>query len=274
MMPFVPKRARRGGSRRCRCVVLHFLLCFLLCFLVGCEVVAYSNMSEKDINEMVALLRNNDVDAQKVSQGKGLWSLNVPDAELARALDTLRANGLPRAQHQGLGSVFKKEGMVSTPTEEQARLLFALSEELSATISGIDGVLDARVHVVLPKLDNFGAKLTSSTASVFIRHRHDVDMQEHLGSVKRLVEHAVPDLQYDAITVSLFPSEAKAQMRAPSGRKIADKLDLGSMSAIVGAAVGAVVSAIVCSLIFVFTRRKRGAVTSGEAEKALQSTSE
>ncbi len=223
-------------------------LLFMLFLLVGCEVIAYSNLSESDINEMIALLRNNKVHALKVDAGKGLWSLTVPDAELARALDILQAHGLPRLPRAGLGSVFKKEGMVSTPVEEQARMLFALSEEISTTISHIDGVLTARVHIVLPKIDNFGKKVTSATASVFIKHRDDVDMQSQIASIKKLVENSVPELQYASIAVSLFPSTIDIPHAIPSSTIDIDYKSL---------AIGALGSFILCCvLIFIFRKAK------------------
>jgi len=49
-------------------------------------------------------------------------------------------------------------------------MIYALSEELSRTVSEIDGVISARVHVVLPENDPLRRDLVPSSASVFIRH--------------------------------------------------------------------------------------------------------
>ena len=105
-----------------------------------------------------------------------------------------------------MGDIFKKESMVSTPVEERARLVYAISQELAGTVAAIDGVLNSRVHLVLPETDTFGNKLSPAKASVFIKHRQDADLSTHVSQIKRLVENSVQDLQYEHISVFLFPS--------------------------------------------------------------------
>jgi type III secretion protein J len=144
----------------------------------------------------------------------------VEESLLPRCVAILSANGLPRSQYQNMGGVFKKDGMVSSPTEEKARLVFAISQELAGTIAAIDGVLNARVHLVLPEMDNFGNKISPSTASVFIKHRADVDLAGQTSPIKRLVENSVRDLKYESISVFLFPSTAQPPMPLPPETKV------------------------------------------------------
>ena len=179
------------------------VLALLLC---GCDVVLYSGMTETDVNEMVMVLNSNGITARKVAGAKGTWDVTVDERMLTRSLDTLAAAGLPRMQYASMGDVFKKEGMVSTPTEEKARLVYATSQELAGTIAQIDGVLAARVHIVLPEQDSFGNKISPSTASVFVKHRSDVDLSEQVSAIKRLVENSVRELKQESVSVFLFPS--------------------------------------------------------------------
>jgi type III secretion protein J len=178
----------------------------LLCLLCAGRVMLFSGLSEQDANEMLATLSNNGIAAVKDSAGKGLWSISVEERLLPRSLDILSANGLPRVAYQSMGDIFKKDSMISTPTEERARLIFAISQELAGTIAKIDGVLAARVHLVLPEHDNFGNKISPSTASVFIKHRSDADLAPQVSQIKRLVENSVRDLKYETISVFLFAS--------------------------------------------------------------------
>ena len=191
-------------------------LCLLLLLLCGCQVTLYSGISEKDANEMLSLLRSSGVPTAKVSAGQGLWNQKVDESALSRSLELLSSAGLPRTRYQSMGDVFRKDSMVSTPTEEQARLLYALSQELAGTIAQIDGVLAARVHIVLPEVDSFGNKVSPSSASVFIRHRNDTDLAPHVASIKRMVGNSVRNLQYDAVSVFLFPSAVAGAEAAPA----------------------------------------------------------
>lgn len=187
----------------------------LVCLLAACQTTLYSGLAETEVNEMLVILNTNRIKAEKHSAGKGLWNLTVDERRLAHSLDVLAANGLPREAYRSMGDVFKKDGMVSTPTEEKARLVFAISQELAGTIATIDGVLAARVHLVLPEQDNFGNKTSPSKASVFIKHRSDVDLSAQVGPIKRLVENGVRDLKYESISVFLFAAVAPPPLPAP-----------------------------------------------------------
>jgi len=103
--------------------------------------------------------------------------------------------------------VFKKEGFVSSPLEEQARLNHAMSQEIANTISSIDGVVMARVHLSMPEKDPLADKAPPASASVFIKYRAGSDLSGHVGNIKALVVNSIQGLSYDNVTVALFPSE-------------------------------------------------------------------
>ena len=80
----------------------------------------------------------------------------------------------------------------------------ALAQDLSRTISMIDGVVDARVHVVLPENDPFARNAMPSSAAVAIRSRWDADITDIVPSVKGLVKNAIEGLKYEKIMVTIF----------------------------------------------------------------------
>ena len=80
----------------------------------------------------------------------------------------------------------------------------ALAQDLARTISMVDGVVDARVHVVLPENDPFARNAMPSSAAVAIRSRWDADITEIGASVKGLVKNAIEGLQYEKIMVTIF----------------------------------------------------------------------
>jgi len=192
-----------------------FLLAALVA-LAGCagRVDLLSTIPERDANEVIAELLNKGVAATKVSGKEGNASVQVPQADVARALDVLKAAGLPRESFKGMGQVFTKDGLISSPVEERARYLYALSQELSGTLSNIDGVLFARVHLVLPERGTGIDKGLPSSAAVFIKHRAEYDIEILQPQVRRLVANSIPDLSADRVTVVLVASTIKAPQQA------------------------------------------------------------
>ena len=86
----------------------------------------------------------------------------------------------------------------------------ALSQELERTISQIDGVVTARVHVVLPINDPLRQQQPPASAAVFIRHGAEAAVDALVPQVKMLVSHSIEGLTYDNVTVVLVPVAAPA----------------------------------------------------------------
>jgi type III secretion protein J len=182
-------------------------LCCSTLLLAACsEQELYSQLSERQANEMVAVLRSAGIDAdKKVVEGK--FSVTTSRDDFSRAVHTLNAQGYPRETFDSMGKVFKREGFVSSPLEERARLVHAMSQEISNTLASIDGVVTARVHLVVPERNPLVDKVQPAAASVFIKHRPDKDMTAQVAQIKALVVNSIEGLAYDSVTVALFPAE-------------------------------------------------------------------
>ena len=179
--------------------------------LAGCgEETLYSDLDEREVNHMVAVLHSAGLPASKSRQADGAYAITTPEKSFASAVETLQANGLPGQSYDSLGAVFAKQGFVSSPLEERARLNHALSQEIAQTISSIDGVLLARVHLAVPERDPMSDAPTAASASVFVKHRGDVDLTENVAQIKALVVNGIENLAYDDVTVELFPAQAPA----------------------------------------------------------------
>jgi type III secretion protein J len=185
------------------------LLAVLAIAGAGCaQEELYGQLSERQANEMVAVLRSAGLSAEKAKRENNQFALTTSASDFSRAVELLHGAGYPRDQFDSLGQVFKKEGFVSTPLEERARFMHALSQELSNTIANVDGVVVARVHLAVPERDPLADKPRTAAASVFIKHRAGVDLTPHLGRIKALVVNSVEGLLYEAVTVVTIPAEA------------------------------------------------------------------
>lgn len=251
----------RGWGRAIKGV----LLAGLLCLVAGCQTQLYDNLTEAEANAVLATLLDASVAAEKRPGTEGSFSVFVEEADFARAVAILDAHALPGKRYEDLGKVFGKDAMFSTPMEEKARFLFAMQEEIAHTLSVIDGVLDARVHLVLPEQDQLGRELQTPSAAVFVKHVDDErhDPLVHRAEIRRLVAASVPNLDEERIVVSFFPSRPlpAAATRAPALREImglrvtqdsADFLVWGA------AAAGALVVLLALLAVVAWRRGKRG----------------
>ena len=178
----------------------------VLALLAGCEeeTTLYSQLEERQANAIIAELKTHDIACRKTPGEEGTWNVMISEGNFAMAMELLDQKGLPRRQYQGVSESFKKTGMVSSPSEERIRFMDALAQDLSRTLSQIEGVVDARVHVVLPENDPFAKHAKPSSAAVAIRHRYDVDMADFVPQIKSLVKNAIEGLDYSKISVTLF----------------------------------------------------------------------
>jgi type III secretion protein J len=171
--------------------------------LAGCQQDLYSGLTEVEANQMLAVLIANNIGADKASKGKEGFTISVDTKDMLRAIAVLNDSGYPKNTRDSIGKVFQKSGIMSSPFEEHVRYIYALGEEVAQTLSAIDGVVTARVHIVLPDPPQLGQPVKPSSAAVFIKHRPDVDLDFFVPQIRRLVSSSIEGLKYDAVTVVL-----------------------------------------------------------------------
>ena len=173
-------------------------------FLAGCKSELYSNLQEREVNEMISVLAVNGIEASRTTDGKGTFGLSVSRSEFSTAIAMLSEKGLPRQNFGSLGKVFNSEKLVSTPFEERARFMHALNEELSNSISRINGVVSARVHLMVPEASPFEKTKSPPRASVFIYQEKGYDLRPQIPTIKNLIVNSLDNLEYAFVEVALF----------------------------------------------------------------------
>lgn len=181
------------------------LLIVLATALLGCNRVdLYTNLDEQDTNEIQAILLRQGIDCDKTMGKEQTWGLQVDKNQMAAAVEILKGFGYPKNKFADMGEIFKKEGLVSSPQEDRIRFIYALSETVAETISLIDGVVSARVHIVLPENDPLSEYFQPSSASVFIKYRQAMDIKKFIHPIKQLVVNSIEGLNYEKVSIVPF----------------------------------------------------------------------
>lgn len=202
--------AQAVSGWRCLCLALVVLM------LTGCKAAIYSRMTESDANDTLYTLLQGGVDAEKRVDPEGGFAVWADKDELAKAIGLLKANAQPEQKHPSLGELFGRNQLISTPVEERIRFVYGTEQALAQTLSKIDGVLVARVHIVLPVNDPLASEVKPSSASVFIKHRPGHDMAPSVPAIKDLVVRGIEGLTIDRVAVTLFAATG-ASFAAPDG---------------------------------------------------------
>jgi type III secretion protein J len=227
--------------------------------LASCAVEIVHDLEEPEANQLLASLQQHGIPAEKSRSVQGStasYSLRVPSGQASKAWRVMREQNLPRPKRLGLGEVFAKPSLVPTATQERALLHHALGEEIAKTLQSVEGVVEARVHLVLPVRDPLApgdAPRPAPRASALVRATAPAPIARE--EVQRLVAGAVDGLKPEDVTVVIVtgarpaPAAASAELArlgpflVAEGSASALKLTLIAAFALVGLlALGVVIA--------------------------------
>ena len=127
-------------------------------------------------------------------------SISVPTDKKNRARMLLAERGLPRSPTAGY-ELFDHVGSLGlTSFMQQITRVRALEGEIARTIESIDGITDARVHIVMAERGDFRTGEQKPTASVVIRAGRD-EARRAASPIRHLVAASVPGLSVENVTV-------------------------------------------------------------------------
>lgn len=152
---------------------------------------------------MTAALAETGIAADKAPDpdSERKWRIDVLRDDAARAVSLLADESLPRARTPGLLDTLDSHALVPSRSNEHTKLIAGMSGELERTLSSVDGVISARVHLAVPQPDMLSdAQPPLPSASVLLRHRGEKSPMP-AGDVQRLVAGAVPGLPVDRVAV-------------------------------------------------------------------------
>ena len=160
--------------------------------------VLYTDLSPEDAGLVTAKLKELKIPFKV----EGESTISVPDERVRELRIDLAGQGLPRGGGVGF-EVFDKQHLGATELEQRVLVRRALEGELARTISSIQSVQSARVHLVMPERSLFVSQSReAATASVVVRLRPGRTMpQSDVASVVHLVASGVPGLSESRVSV-------------------------------------------------------------------------
>jgi type III secretion protein J len=235
-------------------------LWIVVVFVLGCSMPIQHGLDETAANEILTSLERGGIPASKSRDEDGAFAVVVTKSDGLRAMELMRSLGLPRGPRAGFGEIYKQPSLVPTPTEERARYVEALAGEIARTLEIVEGVVSARVHLVLPEPDPLavdGKPRVAAQAAVLLKIRASRPAPIGEKDVQKLVAGSVPGLDPSAVAVVL--TSALELPAAPATNLLAiGPLRMTSDTRIYFALVltfACTLVALLAGLVFVLSRR-------------------
>ena len=188
-------------------------LCLLLC-LGGCKVDLYSGLVEDEANQMLALLMLRGIEADKDVTGGGDITIRVDKAQFVNAVEVLRQHGLPGKKTDSMEDLFPSGQLVTSPAQEQAKILYLKEQLLEKMLRGMEGVVSAQVSIA-ESAGQHRREPPTLSASVFIKHSPEVNLANREADIRHLVFNGIPNLQPEKISLLLQATSYRYQPRPP-----------------------------------------------------------
>lgn len=158
----------------------------------------FTNLSPEDAGEIVKKLKDAKTPYQITADGKGIM---VPADKVYEQRLTLASEGLPQGGGVGF-EIFDRKNFGMTEFVQKINYQRALQGELSRTISQINGVEQARIHLVIPEKSLFKENEKPSTASIVLKMKSGRSLRENeVQGIVHLVSASIEGMEADNVTV-------------------------------------------------------------------------
>jgi len=159
----------------------------------------YGNLEDRDANQVIEALQAAEI-PYRLQEGSG--AIMVPGAQVHQARLQLASQGLPQGAGMGVELIQQDQGIGMSQFMENARYHHVLETELSRTITNLQPVQNARVHLALPKQSVFVRDRDSASASVLLHLYSGRRMErDQVASIVHLVASSIANLEPGQVTV-------------------------------------------------------------------------
>ena len=158
----------------------------------------YGNLGQQDAAQIAQSLESNGI-PYKLDGATG--AITVPSDRVHDARLKLAGQGLPEGDG-GFAVMAKDPGFGVSQFMEGARYQHALETELARTISNLQAIEGARVHLALPRQSAFVRDRRPASASVFLQMKPGRRLEtEQVTAIVNLVASSIPELEAEQVTV-------------------------------------------------------------------------
>lgn len=158
----------------------------------------FGPLAVEDAGAIVSRLEAMDVPYELKGDG-GL--ILVPEDRVLRLRMAMAEDGLPTSRGAGYELFDKQDAFGATSFMQNLNRLRALEGELARTISSIDTVSSARVHLVIPKRELFASDATEPTASIVIHTKGAGLTRPQVKAIQNLAAAAVEGLKPQRVAI-------------------------------------------------------------------------
>lgn len=161
--------------------------------------ILYRDLTTTDSAQITSRLEESGIPYTVSNDGAQVF---VSSPEVGRARMLLAEQGLPNGGSLGYEIFDQQSGFGTTSFVQNINQVRALQGELAKTISSLDPVQFAKVHIVLPQRELFSRESQNASASVTLKLRSNSRLgREQIYGIQNLVANAVPDLNVDNVTI-------------------------------------------------------------------------
>lgn len=158
-----------------------------------------SSLNEVDSAAIVEVLEKNQID-YKIDPNSG--ALLVPSDQIYQARMQIAGADISQPNTVGYELLEKDQGLGTSQFMENARYRRSLEGELARTISSLNSIRQARVHLAMPKQSVFMRDQRKPSASVFINMQAGRTLDhEQANAIVRLVASSIPEMDPKSVTI-------------------------------------------------------------------------
>jgi len=178
--------------------LIAFIIFFATRFSAPPMELLYGQLSATDSREIVQQLEKTGIPFRAGDNGTQIM---VAADQVTKIRLQMAEQGLPSGGSVGYELFDTMDALGTTNFVQNINLVRALEGELSRTVKAIEGVQNARVHLVMPQREMFSREMQEPTASVYIKMKNGRLAENQVSAIQHLIAAAVPKLRPTNISI-------------------------------------------------------------------------